>query len=514
MRRRYKVWSLTGGGAIITAASWSFAQPPTLSAQERCPSEGTSDHVVYEEHDTLGDRKKKEAKFAEHANNHWRYVHEAEQKGKTPSDKEWLYQKADNEWRCVPKTVRDLARAQRDQTPPKYFEALATFRRIIGTKQPANREWAAAVEDAEREARALEDRIPKISLDHAPLHAVLEIDGRAASLDEANLVTPGKHKIALRANGYKDLLREPDLKEYERYALPAPEESALPSWPWPEDVEQMRVWERVTREGRCDSLLYFLLSVEQNKHDPRLMFDRALCHLQLQQYVDAYRQFDRFLRTPSDPTLDVWRARAKTRYIPQVKAEVAHLTLTIGGPDTLFEVDGRRVDDRSEDVPFMVEPVWNHDATHHEWRMILNPGIHTVFMRRSGYVSIYRVLDLRSRASQSVQMNVIPLGPWIVGGIGVGAIIIGAFTGIAVLQQKSLVNANGCISGPPPTCLNQAGVDAANTGRVLGPVSTVALTVGAAGIVAGGIWLGVSRPGKLSARIGATPTAWRLEGSW
>lgn len=119
-------------------------------------------------------------------------------------------------------------------------------------------------------------------------------------------------------------------------------------------------------------------------------------------------------------------------------------------------------------------------------------------------------------AATSVPSRASP-GPWIVGGVGLVALAFGGVTGAIVLQRRSVTNAH-CTDGPPPTCKDQAGLDAASVVRTLGPVSTVGFVLGAAGLVAGGIWLGVQRGGKSSARFGVGPVvggvAWRVEGSW
>jgi hypothetical protein len=109
-------------------------------------------------------------------------------------------------------------------------------------------------------------------------------------------------------------------------------------------------------------------------------------------------------------------------------------------------------------------------------------------------------------------------GPWIVGGVGVAGLIVGAVTGGLVLSNKSTANAN-CTNGPPPTCRTQAGIDAANAVHTLGPVTTVALVVGGAGLAGAAIWLGVRGSGKQpEVKVGVAPigagAAWRLEASW
>lgn len=108
-------------------------------------------------------------------------------------------------------------------------------------------------------------------------------------------------------------------------------------------------------------------------------------------------------------------------------------------------------------------------------------------------------------------------GPWIAGGIGVAALVVGAVTGALVIQNKGVADAH-CTFGPPATCRDQTGMNAASAVRTLGPVTTVSLVVGAAGLATGAIWLGVRRTDTSSMRIGIGPApggaAWRLEGSW
>ena len=108
-------------------------------------------------------------------------------------------------------------------------------------------------------------------------------------------------------------------------------------------------------------------------------------------------------------------------------------------------------------------------------------------------------------------------GPWIVGGVGAAALVVGAVTGALVIQNKGVADAH-CVYGPPATCRDQTGLDAASTVRTLGPVTTASLIVGATGLATSAIWLGVRRTDTVSTRIGVGPApggaAWRLEGSW
>jgi hypothetical protein len=107
-------------------------------------------------------------------------------------------------------------------------------------------------------------------------------------------------------------------------------------------------------------------------------------------------------------------------------------------------------------------------------------------------------------------------GPWIIGGIGVAALVAGAVTGGLVVQASKTFNSDCTVS--TMTCTSVSGTSAVTTVKTLGPVTTVLLAVGGAGIAAGAIWLGVRPSPKTSARIGVGPVvggaAWRVEGSW
>jgi hypothetical protein len=110
-------------------------------------------------------------------------------------------------------------------------------------------------------------------------------------------------------------------------------------------------------------------------------------------------------------------------------------------------------------------------------------------------------------------------GPWIVGGIGVAALIGGAVTGGLVLSNKSTFDGSVHMCGAgAPFCTTSAGDSARSTINTLGPVTTALLAAGGAGVAAGAIWLGVRGRSGSSARFGVAPTSagttWRVEGSW
>ncbi len=110
-------------------------------------------------------------------------------------------------------------------------------------------------------------------------------------------------------------------------------------------------------------------------------------------------------------------------------------------------------------------------------------------------------------ASLPVEEPIPPLhryGPWILGGAGVAALVAGAATGGVVVRAYDTMKAQ-CndgttsknIGGQPvaPRHCTQAGVDAENQGRALGPATTVLLAAGGALVAGGVIWL-VAGPHK------------------
>ena len=103
------------------------------------------------------------------------------------------------------------------------------------------------------------------------------------------------------------------------------------------------------------------------------------------------------------------------------------------------------------------------------------------------------------------------VGPWVIGGVGVASLVAGGVLGGLVLHAKN-VNDAGC-NAFQQTC-TQPAKDAAKLGGALGPATTVALIVGAAGVAGGALWLGLRDPAPAKPRVGVGVGSLRLEGSW
>ncbi len=94
---------------------------------------------------------------------------------------------------------------------------------------------------------------------------------------------------------------------------------------------------------------------------------------------------------------------------------------------------------------------------------------------------------------------------FVVAGAGALGVAVGSVTGILALKKKSDMLDDCEKVGDRYQC-GSSGLDAADSGRTLATVSTVAFAVGAVGI-AGGVWLILSSNGHSTTALTARPTA-------
>jgi hypothetical protein len=71
---------------------------------------------------------------------------------------------------------------------------------------------------------------------------------------------------------------------------------------------------------------------------------------------------------------------------------------------------------------------------------------------------------------------------YIIGGIGAAGVVVGAATGIFVLQQRDVIDRNCDPIGPGKQACTSAGLSAARDAKAAGTVSTIAFAVGGAGL--------------------------------
>jgi hypothetical protein len=283
--------------------------------------------------------------------------------------------------------------------------------------------------------------------------------------------------------------------------------------------EGMRLYDK----GECAGAVEKLTRAHDMVRVPTLALYAGKCLEKLGRLVDASEQYLAATKdeieagapaTVKQAQVDAEKARATlAARIPTIE-----VTLDASAAGATVALDGKTLPDAAIGVKRPIDP-GHHVATFKRGEMTGSREF-TVDEGDSGQVKLaFSATGKPAPEKPAEAPSGTGPGPWIVGGIGVAGLIVGAVTGALVLTNNSTVSAD-CNkgNGTTGTCTSQSGVSAANTVRTLGPVTTVALVAGGAGLVAGGIWLGVSRSSKSSARLGVGPVvggaAWRLEGSW
>jgi hypothetical protein len=98
---------------------------------------------------------------------------------------------------------------------------------------------------------------------------------------------------------------------------------------------------------------------------------------------------------------------------------------------------------------------------------------------------------------------------YVFGGVGIVGLVVGGVTGAMVLSKKSIAEED--CPDAEQVCNSTRGRDAADSGRALGPITTVSLLVGAAGLGAGAYFLlSAKDSNQTSLGIRASPGAAQL----
>jgi hypothetical protein len=268
-------------------------------------------------------------------------------------------------------------------------------------------------------------------------------------------------------------------------------------------------------------------------HAPTLLLGLARAQVGLGRLVDAQETYQRLVNEtlpPDAPKFFTDAVQAAKTEVGAIAGRISWITVKVTGVDApSVTIDGAAIPAAALGV-----------------RRAIDPGNHEIVVSVQGAVAKRVSVVLGEGQSQTVPVAVEPppkadvppsvsvpakppesppppptAGPWIIGGIGLAALVAGGVTGGLTLQKKSAVSSDGCVdsfNGGGPACPTQAGINDAGAGRTLGLVTTVSLSVGGAALAAGAIWLGVSRSNKSTARFGVVPTAsgatWRMEAKW
>jgi hypothetical protein len=91
---------------------------------------------------------------------------------------------------------------------------------------------------------------------------------------------------------------------------------------------------------------------------------------------------------------------------------------------------------------------------------------------------------------------------WVVGGVGVAGLALGAVTGVVAMGDASTFKGNCTSNG---ACQSQTGIGAANEGKTMSLLSTIGF-IGGAVVTGVGVYLIVTgAPASPSTAVGATP---------
>ncbi|MES1176523.1 MAG: hypothetical protein ABUL62_19525 [Myxococcales bacterium] len=244
---------------------------------------------------------------------------------------------------------------------------------------------------------------------------------------------------------------------------------------------------------------------ESNRLDPALgtLFNIADCEEKLGRYATSWTLFEEVAQrlTPDDDrrAIAVKRAQGLEARVPRL---TVHLTPS-SHADAFVQRDGVALGSASLDTALPVDP-GEHVV------VVEAPGTQPAQFRTSVgegeraelVVSVGSVLapghgsgaPLNAGSSGSSRRAAV----YVAGGIGAAGLVTGVVAGLLVLSHKSTVNDN--CSGK---LCNQAGVDAAHSGKTLGVVTTVGLVTGALGLGAA-TYLLLSAPAPTeNARSGA-----------
>jgi hypothetical protein len=234
---------------------------------------------------------------------------------------------------------------------------------------------------------------------------------------------------------------------------------------------------------------------ESNRLDPAVgtVFNIADCEEKQGHVATAYTKFQEVLQqlTPPDDRIPIAQKRLALldKRVPKLTIQLA-----AGAPEgTRVSRDDVTLGAASLGTPLPVDP-----GTH--VISVSAPGTRT----RALSVSI---AEGRQRSIEVAPGPALPAGSnahdtggsarahgsdhrtlgYVIGGVGVAGLAVGAITGAMVLGKKSTVD-NNCDAAK--RC-NQTGLDAASSGHTLGIVTTTGFIVGAVGVAAGA-WLVLS----------------------
>jgi hypothetical protein len=223
---------------------------------------------------------------------------------------------------------------------------------------------------------------------------------------------------------------------------------------------------------------------ESNRLDPALgtLFNIADCEEKLGRYATSWTLFEEVAQrlTADDDrrAIAVKRAQGLEARVPRLSVHLAPSSHA----GVVVRRDGVALGSASLDTPLPVDP-GEHVV------VVEAPGAQPAQFRASvgegerAQLEVSVGPDLPPGEGPNAPLGAGSSGSsrrtagYVVGGIGVAGLVTGVVAGLLVLSHKSTVNDN-CAG----KLCNQAGLDAARSGKTLGVVSTVGLVTGALGL--------------------------------
>ena len=267
--------------------------------------------------------------------------------------------------------------------------------------------------------------------------------------------------------------------------------------------------EELFRQGRAASEKRDYLSAcakfrESNRLDPAVgtVFNIADCEEKLGRFATSWTLFQEVVqRLPADDdrrAIALKRARALESRVPMLAVHLAGAAT----PGVVIRRDGVELGTASLDTSLPVDP-GEHVV------VVEAPGTQPAQFRTTVGEGERAKLEVSLGAAQnaaaapdgtshSAGSSPNRTAAYVIGGVGVAGLVTGVVAGLLVLDRKSTVNDN-CVDH----ACNQAGLDAAHSGKTLGVVTTVGLVTGALGLgTATYLFLSAPSPAE-SSRSGA-----------
>lgn len=291
--------------------------------------------------------------------------------------------------------------------------------------------------------------------------------------------------------------------------------------------EQLKLGYQLAQDGKCAEAIPHLQ--ESLKLDARAitLINLADCEEKTGKLADAMVHWsDARARAQAEgqkPIEEEAIARATA-----LDAKVPRLTITLAKtapPDAVVERDGVTLGAPSLGVALSVDP-----------------GAHTITVKARGHQDAKQDITLSPGDKQTLEVDVGPAGvnattpppvtnppveekkgggmsPLVPIGFGVGlvGIAVGSITGVMALGKGSDAKDNCQDIGSNHVC-NQTGKDAADSGKTLGTISTIAFIAGGVGVGVGvvGLFMGGKKTEKEAAKLdfGVGPSNVFLKGTF